>query len=336
MIYFPLKASTRLLTLPSATLPLVSFHTTSQVGRWYRHLLHVKPPPVPPNPALSFPEDWECQPYKPKPPDAISDAVKRLPGFADLNADVQKVFSTEYGQTAKEFEEQLNEKLRELGYHPTDISAGAQVVRMTVKIRQKKWMIQKHPRNLKLFRATRALVRARWRTLRLLRGTNMPEFLRLCEALNITGYLHRDPFDCPTTDPTVLRKRAVREECHRSRLLKLANCKLSLSIAERDFYKRKQEKLEKLLDQLASLELSATTDDPVNDKSTDTESAGRRERAKLALQQLFDETIEARQNEVLRPVEEDELSWYKKEQQIRESYLAKEAEKAERQLRKKH
>lgn len=120
-----------------------------------------------------------------------------------------------------------------------------------------------------------------------------------------------------------------------ARLLKLANCKLSLSTAEQSFYKRKQEKLEKLLDQLATLELSATAEDPSNKKSEGTETT-RRERAKLLLQQLFDETIETRQNEVLRPVQEDELSWYKREQHVREKYLAKEAEKAEKQLRKKH
>ncbi|THD19702.1 hypothetical protein D915_009360 [Fasciola hepatica] len=225
----------------------------------------------------------------------------------------------------------MNEKLRELGYHPTDTSTGAEVVRMTVRIRQKKWMLQKHPRNLIMFRATRALVHARWRTLRLLRATNMPEFLRLCEALNITGYRHIDPFEYPTTDPVVERKKAVREECRRVRLLKLANCKLNIAAAEQNFYKRKQDQLNQLVDQLATLELFS--EHPSSNQSDD--PAVRRERAKILLEQLFDETVEARQNEVLRGVQEDQLSWYRKEQEIREKYLAQQAEKAARVLRKK-
>lgn len=58
------------------------------------------------------------------------------------------------------------------------------------------------------------MIRARWRTLRLLRLTNKPEFDRLIQVLNITGFVFPDPFAWGNKGPNHARKTIVRNECY--------------------------------------------------------------------------------------------------------------------------
>lgn len=84
-----------------------------------------------------------------------------------------------------------------------------------------------HAQNMPLMVSTNSLIQKRWHALRLLRSTQLEEFNRLVEALGINNYRHLDPFNQPSSDPTVLRKRAVREECVKVTIPPLWNAPLS-------------------------------------------------------------------------------------------------------------
>lgn len=59
------------------------------------------------------------------------------------------------------------------------------------------------------------------------------------------------------------------------------------------------------------------------------------EEAKRKLEALFHQVVKERQDEALSGPEQDELSWYAAEAVQRERYVALQAEKAQRQLRRK-
>ncbi|KAF6774669.1 hypothetical protein AHF37_05607, partial [Paragonimus kellicotti] len=106
------------------------------------------------------------------------------------------------------------------------------------------------------------------------------------------------------------------------RLTKLVNLKVDLAASEQTFYERKEKRMNKMLQDLASLQQNEPGD-------------GNMEGAKRMLETLFQEVIKERQNEVLSGPEQDALSWYANEAVQRERYAALQAEKAQRQLRRK-
>ncbi|KAA3676028.1 uncharacterized protein DEA37_0012013 [Paragonimus westermani] len=269
------------------------FHSTAKTNRWYKHFFQNKTVELPKE-VNSFPNDWEHKPYEPFSPQTVRSCVQQSPSFQN--------WSTGYA----------------VSFHPSPIP----VIRMTMRIRFKKRMLQEHPRNKTLRASTRALINARFRTLRLLRATNLPEFNRLTKALEITGFRHPDPFDLPETNPIAERKRAVRADCFQLRLTKLANLKVDLAASEQTFYERKEKQLNKVLQDLASLQRNESSDENM-------------ESAKRMLKSLFQEVIKERQNEVLSGPEQDALSWYANEAIQRERYVALQAEKAQRRLRRK-
>ncbi|KAF5402950.1 hypothetical protein PHET_03515 [Paragonimus heterotremus] len=297
------------------------FHSTAKVNRWYRHFFQKKVV-EPPKEVDLFPNDWEHKLYEPFLPHTVRFCVQQSPSFQNLDDRAKKMFTYQFRSKHVEFTDQLHTKLKEFGYHPSDVSVGAQVIRMTMKIRFKKKMLQEHPRNKTLRASTRALINDRVRMLRLLRATNLSEFNRLTKALEITGFRHPDPFDLPETNPIVERKKAVRADCFQLRLTKLANLKVDLAASEQTFYERKQKRMNKMLQDLASLQQNESGD-------------GNMEDAKLMLENLFQEVIKERQSEVLSGPEQDALSWYANEAVQRERYAVLQAEKAQRQLRRK-
>ncbi|KAF8570508.1 hypothetical protein P879_00800 [Paragonimus westermani] len=315
----------RLLLQNLKSIPAVSsqsgFHSTAKTNRWYKHFFQNKVVELPKEVNL-FTNDWEHELYEPFPPQTVRSCVQQSPSFQNLDDRAKMIFTYQFRSKHVEFTDQLHTKLKELGYHPSDVSVGAQVIRMTMKIRFKKRMLQEHPRNKTLLASTRALVNARFRTLRLLRATNLPEFNRLTKALAITGFRHPDPFELPETNPIVERKRAVRAECFQLRLTKLANLKVDLAASEQTFYERKEKRLNKVLQDLVSLQRNESSDENM-------------EGAKRMLESLFQEVIQERQNEVLSGPEQDALSWYANEAVQRERYVALQAEKAQRRLRRK-
>lgn len=319
-------------TFPFADLfrltPGVHLHISAFRTRWYNHVFRIPKATTPPAKEEMFLNDWEHNLYQPRSPDAIRSSIQELPGFKSLDERVKSLFTYQFVPKRKEFEEQLTAKLAELGYHPTDTSVGAKVVRMTMLLRYKKWTLKGEHRNRKLICAIKALIVARQSELRHLRATNLPEFNRLVEALQITGYRHPDPYELPNTDVVSQRKKAFREECYQSRLARLALLKSELSASAQSFYEQKAAKLNSLLHTLASLDSKDTS-------SNVEPNSEQMEKAKDILKALFQEVVQERRSEVLRAPEEDELKWFSREAVLRKEYFAKQAEKAERQSRRK-
>ncbi|CAL8070602.1 unnamed protein product [Calicophoron daubneyi] len=313
--------------MPAVGLPYIfrtGLSTSACLSRWYKKFFRLKKQVSVFKPPVQFEKDWEKKPYESLPSSSIPPSIECISSFKSLDESVKPIFSYEFASKELEFNDVLNAKLKELGYDPTDDnSTGAKIIRMTMRLRYKKKLFEEHPRNVTLLRATRCLISARRRTLRLLRSTNMPEFERLTKALEITGYLHPDPYDFGYMDETVRRKKATRAECYQIRLAKLANLKVRRATSEQEFYARKEETLENLLNDLALLE------------SKDSDKAPDREKALATLQTLFREVVSERKNEVLKGPQDDQLLWYYKEEEEREKYARVQAEKAEKQLRRK-
>lgn len=301
-------------------------HFSASSYRWYKPYFYRKVFTTLPTKKEYFAHDWEHLLYEPSNPESISPVAEQLPEFQKLDEKWKTMLSYRFRTKEEEFTDQLNAKLVELGYHSTEISTGATVIRLTMLLRAKKRTAVDHPKNLCLRFAIRALIRRRQRQLRLLRATNMAEFKRLTEALQITGYEHPDPYKLPDTDPVVKRKLATRSECYQMRLTKLAKLKMEFVAIEKAFYKNKEAQLNKMLQDLTIL------DEPQSEGT----GASNLDVAQRRLEALFQEVVKERQNETLIIPESDRLEWYFREAVGRERYAARLAEKARKQsLRKR-
>ncbi|CAH8864051.1 unnamed protein product [Trichobilharzia szidati] len=294
---------------------------SSSLDRWYVH--HLRTPRVfhPSKKPILKHEDWENEPYKPKPGSQYPVSVESLRDFQSLDERCKNMFTYKFIYRRMVFEENLVKTLNELGFKPTDESLAAQVIRMTLELRYKKWRLKEHPRCVTLKRATNCLMTARWRALRLLRATNTSEFNRITSALKITRYQHIDPYRVCTNDPTAERKRSMRNEFYQRRLAKLAGLKTTLSSSEKEFYARKNSVLSSLLADLSSLV-----------DSNDSES--KKADAEKLMKELFNEVVEERKLDVLREPEEDKFLWYANEAKEREKLAVAQALKQENQQRK--
>lgn len=300
-----------------------TFHVSSYLDRWYKYHFRNKRVFTLPKKPFRHDYDWEHEPYHPYERNQVISAAVSLPQFHSLNDAAQTMFTYGYVSKADEFNEQLNFKLRELGFHPADNSTGAQIVRMTMQLRYKKWRLLANDRCTPLKCAIRALITARWRKLRLLRSTNLAEFERIAAALKITGFLFPDPFYFATDDLTIARKKEVKDECYQHRLAKLASLKKRMQSSEQEFYKWKNTQLKEILNNLSSILLI--------DKS---DSAEKKREAENMLRHLLDVVTKERQAEVLSGPETYALQWYVNEAEKRREYQLMEAKKAEKQLRR--
>ncbi|CAH8538133.1 unnamed protein product [Schistosoma turkestanicum] len=297
--------------------------TTSFLNRWYVHFLRTPRVYTPPKTPITFDKDWENEPYQPKAKNEYISSIKSLEDFQRLDERCKAMFTYAFVPKKQEYEENVIKTLESLGFKPTDDCLAAKIVRMTLELRYKKWRLKEQPRCVTLRLATRCLLNARKRDLRLLRATNLPEFHRITSALKITGYEHVDPYRLPTNDPVVQRKISFRHECYQKRLTKLAVLKAKLLSSESEFYNRKNKTLTNLLNDLSML----VVEDANNPENKTIE-------AKNLMKQLFNEIVEERKLETLQAPMEDQLTWYAKEAVKREQYHAKQAQKLEKQQRK--
>ncbi|KAH8874681.1 hypothetical protein KSF78_0008474 [Schistosoma japonicum] len=294
---------------------------TSSLERWYVPFLRAPRVYNPSKKPLVYADDWENEPYKPKNRNEYILPIKSLKDFQSLDERCKNLFTYSFVYKKQEYDENIINTFEELGIKPTDDSLAAQVIRMTLGLRYKKWRLKEHPRCVTLERATKCLMKARWRTLRLLRATNLSEFNRITAALKITGYQHVDPYKLGTNDPVVQRKLSVRKECYQRRLGKLAVLKTKLSASEEEFYRRKNVLLSSLLNDVTLLVDSNNPDQ-------------KRHKAESLMKQLFSEVVEERKLDALKEPEEDHFAWYTKEAKERERYMIQQAQKLEKQQRK--
>ncbi|KAK4468875.1 hypothetical protein MN116_008038 [Schistosoma mekongi] len=297
-----------------------NIHMTSLLKRWYVPFLRAPRVYNPSKKPLIYADDWENEPYKPKDRNEYIPFVKSLKDFQSLDERCKNLFTYSFAYKKQEYDENTIKTFEELGIEPTDDSLAAQVIRMTLGLRYRKWRLNEHPRCFTLRRATKCLMKARWRTLRLLRATNLSEFNRITAALKITGYQHIDPYKLGTNDPVVQRKLSVRKECYQRRLGKLAVFKTKLFASEEEFYKRKNALLSSLLTDVTLL--------------IDPDSPDRKHKAESFMKQLFNEVVEERKLDVLKEPEDDRFAWYTKEADERERYMIQQARKLEKQQRK--
>ncbi|RTG82821.1 uncharacterized protein DC041_0003404 [Schistosoma bovis] len=282
--------------------------SSSSLNRWYLSYLRGTRVLKPPKNPFVYDRDWENEPYKPKAKDEYLLPVKSLKDFQSLDERCKNMFTYSFVYKRQEFQENLNEILKELGFEPTDDSLAAKIVRMTLELRYKKWRLKEHPRCITLKLATKCLMNARQRTLRLLRATNLSEFHRITSALKIVHYEHVDPYRSYTDDPM-------------ERIRRMTVLKANLISSQQEFYTEKNETLTNLLNDLTSLVDS-------------NHSEMKKKEAQNLMKQLFYEVIEERQLATLHKPIEDQFLWYLKEAKQREQYLLMKSQKLEKQQRK--
>ncbi|CAH8576171.1 unnamed protein product [Schistosoma mattheei] len=295
--------------------------SSSSLNRWYLNYLRGTRVLKPPENPFVYDRDWENEPYKPKAKDEYLLPVKYLKDFQSLDERCKNMFTYSFVYKRQEFQENVNEILKELGFEPTDDSLAAKIVRMTLELRYKKWRLKEHPRCITLKLATKCLMNARQRTLRLLRATNLSEFHRITSALKIVHYEHVDPYRLYTDDPMVQRKNSFRTECYQERIRRMTVLKANFISSQQEFYNEKNEILTNLLDDLTLLVDSNNSEMKKN-------------KAKNLMKQLFHEVIEERQLASLHKPIEDQFLWYLKEAKQREQYLMMKLQKLEKQQRK--
>ncbi|VDP56318.1 unnamed protein product [Schistosoma mattheei] len=214
--------------------------SSSSLNRWYLNYLRGTRVLKPPKNPFVYDRDWENEPYKPKAKDEYLLPVKYLKDFQSLDERCKNMFTYSFVYKRQEFQENVNEILKELGFEPTDDSLAAKIVRMTLELRYKKWRLKEHPRCITLKLATKCLMNARQRTLRLLRATNLSEFHRITSALKIVHYEHVDPYRLYTDDPM-------------ERIRRMTVLKANFISSQQEFYNEKNEILTNLLDDLTLL-----------------------------------------------------------------------------------
>ncbi|CAH8619798.1 unnamed protein product [Schistosoma rodhaini] len=295
--------------------------SSSSLNRWYLRYLRAPRVLNPPKNPFLYDKDWENEPYKPKAKNEYLLPLKCSKDFQSLDERCKNLFTYNFVYKRQEFEENVAEMLEKLGFQPTDDSLAAKIVRMTLELRYKKWRLKEHPRCITLKLATKCLIRARQRSLRLLRATNLSEFNRITSALKIVRYEHVDPYRLCTDDPIVQRKISFRNECYQRRIAKMTVFKAKLISSEQEFYIEKNKTLTNLLGDLTLL---------VDSNNPET----KQKEAEHLMKQLFNEVIEERQLNSLRKPIEDRFLWYTKEGEKREQFNAEKARKLEKQQRK--
>ncbi|CAI2731865.1 unnamed protein product [Schistosoma spindalis] len=295
--------------------------SSSSVNRWYLRYLNGPRVLNPPKNPFVYDRDWENEPYKPKSNDEYLQSVQSLKDFQSLDEQCKKMFTYKFLYKREEFQENLNELLKDLNFEPTNDSLAAKIVRMTLELRYKKWRLKEHPRCITLKLATKCLIKARQRSLRLLRATNLSEFNRITTALKIIRYEHIDPYRLPIDDPIVQRKNAFRNECYQGRLRRMTVFKAKLMVSQQQFYIEKKEILTNLLNNLT---IFIDSNNPTIQK----------EKAKHFIKQLFDEIIKQRQLDCLQKPIQDQFLWYLNETKQREQYFIEKSRKLEKQQRK--
>ncbi|VDO54850.1 unnamed protein product [Schistosoma margrebowiei] len=290
--------------------------SSSSLNRWY--LRYSRGPRVltPPKNPFVYDRDWENEPYKPKAKNEYLIPVKSLKDFQSLDERCKNMFTYSFVYKRQEFQENLNEMLKKLGFEPTADSLAAK------KLRYKKWRLKEHPRCITLKLATKCLMNARQRTLRLLRATNLSEFHRITSALKFVHYEHVDPYRLCTDDPMVQRKNSFRNECYQERIRRMTVLKANLISSQQEFYIEKYQILTNLLNNLNIF----INSNYFNIKQENV--------PQFIIKQLFYEIIKERQLINLDKPINDQFLWYFNETKKRDKYLMEKLQKLEKQQRK--